>query len=251
MYDVNPSEVISFFLIGMIILVIIFFVWILFRKRKKWAAAITMILVIGYVSYYFYYPVLKVNTHAKRYEQLTVYLTKNYPNRQFNIEPIHYEEGYRVGDFQVNDVKSPNIGVTLRVDDKGQVKQLGTWSKNEYRHNKSIFSFRKTYTLDKEIPKISKQDEWIDGELTVFALMMDDLPAIAIFQYYSSGDYKFLELQQGEQEGFVSLEKDDYLFIYIDERYRGEKVTIQKENGEEYSVNAVENKGRLFWLRNE
>jgi hypothetical protein len=218
------------------------FVWLIFRKRKKWAIALTSVLVIGYIGYYVYYPSLKVNTHAERYEQVIDYLAKNYPNKQFNIFPKHYEEGYRVGEFTVNDVESPTIGVTLHVGEEGQVTQISTWSKNEYPTQQELwreieFIYGETYTLDKEIAKITKQDEWIDGELTAFALTIDNMPAIAIFNYSREG-YGLLELQQGEREGFISIE--------IDESYQGEMVTIHLKNGEEYSLNVDKNKGRLI-----
>ena len=66
----NPSENIYFFLIGVTVLAVIILSWFIFRKRKKWAIALTSVLVIGYAGYYVYYPTLKVNTHAERYEQV-------------------------------------------------------------------------------------------------------------------------------------------------------------------------------------
>ena len=246
----SPSESIYFFLIALCILIIILIVWWIFRKRKKWAVGLTFLLVIGFIAYFLYYPTLKVNTHGERYEQVVAYLAKDYPNKEFHIEPKFYEEGYSVGEFRVNDVKLPTMGVTLRVGGNGEVTQLSTWSKNEYPTQRELwreieFFHGDTYSLDKEIAKIMKHDEWFDGELTVFALTIDDMPAIALFNYSSEG-YQFLELQQGEQEGFIFIEKDDYVWIYIDERYRGEKVTIYLKNGEEYSLNVNGNKGKLI-----
>ena len=247
---VSPSESIYFFLIAICMLIIILFVWLIFRKRKKWAVGLTSLLVIGYIAYFLYYPTLKVNSHSERYEQVIAYLAKNYPNKEFHIEPKHYEEGYNVGEFTVNDVKLPTMGVTLRVGDEGEVTQLSAWSKNEYPTQQELwreieFFYGETYSLDKEIAKIIKQDEWIDGELTVFALTIDDMPTIAIFNYSSEG-YKLLELQQGEQEGFIFIEIDDYVWIYIDESYQGEKVTMHLKNGEEYALHVDENKGKLI-----
>jgi hypothetical protein len=105
--------------------------------------------------------------------------------------------------------------------------------------------YGESYTLDKEKAEIYKQDEWIDGELIASALSIDNMPAIALFNYSSEG-YGLLELRQGEREGFVSIEEDGYLFIYIDERYQGEMIMIHLKNGEEYTLNIDQNKGRLI-----
>lgn len=247
---VNPSEVIYFLLIGVAILVAILFVSFIFRGRKKWAIVITTVLVIGFVGYYLYYPSLKVKTHTERYEQVMDYLAKKYPNKKFTISPKHYEEGYTVGEFMVNDIKIPQMGVTLSVDKEGQVTQTSTWSTQDYPTQQELwreipFSYGGTYTLDKELAEITKLDEWINGELTAFALTIDNLPAIALFNYSNAG-YGLLELQQGEQEEVVSIEMEGYLFIYIDDRYQGDKVTVELKNGEEYTANVDENKGRLI-----
>ena len=246
----SPAENIYFILIAIVMLIVTLVVWLIFRKRKKWAISLTTLFVIGYVGFYLYYPTLKVNIHAERYEQVTAYLANNYPNKKFYIEPEHYEEGYNVGEFRVNDVKSPTIGVNLRVGRDGQVMQLSTWSKNEIPTQEDLWkvipSFHGgTYTLDKKIANITKTDEWIDGELTVFALTIDDLPAIAIFNY-SSGGYSLLDLQQGKEAGFISIEIDGYVCTYIDEGYAGEKVTLKLKNGEEYTLDVDGNKGRLI-----
>ena len=246
----SPGEYIYFYLIGITVLAVIIFIWLIFRKRKKWAIALTSVLVIGYAGYYVYYPTLKVNTHAERYEQVIDYLAENYPDKEYNILPKHYEEGYTVGKFDVNDVETPSMGVTFRVDEEGQVTQTGTWSKREYPKQQELwreieFTYGETYTLDKEVVEVTKQDEWIDGELTAFALTIDNMPTIALFNY-SRGGYGLLELRQGEREGFVSIEEDGYVFIYVDEQYQGEMVTLHLKNGEQYTLNIHQNKGRLI-----
>ncbi|OCA84053.1 hypothetical protein A8F94_15085 [Bacillus sp. FJAT-27225] len=246
----SPSETIYFFLFGVAVLVGIMFIWLIFRRRKKWAISLSGLLVIGYVGSYFYYPALKVNTHAERYEQVKDYLGKNYPNEKFTIIPKHYEEGYTVGQFDINTIETPTIGVTLRVDKEGQVKQIGTWTKQDHPKQQELwreieFIHGSTYSLDKEIPEITKQDEWIEGQLTAFALTINDKPAIAIFNYSSAG-YSLLDLQQGEREGFVSIEEAGYAFIYIDKKYQGETVTIHLKNGEEYTLNVDQHKGKLI-----
>ena len=246
----SPSEYLYFFLIGVTVFAVILFVWLIFRKRKKWAIALTSVLVMGYAGYYVYFPALKENTHTERYEKLMDYLAENYPDKAYTVLPKHYEEGYTVGKFEVNDSETPMMGVTFRVDEEGQVTQNGSWSKQEYPKQQELwreieYSYGEPYTLDKEIAEITKQDEWIDGELTAFALTIDHMPAIALFNYSSEG-YGLLELRQGERERFVSIEEEGNLFIYIDERYPGEKVTIQLKNGEEYTLNINKNKGRLI-----
>jgi hypothetical protein len=142
------------------------------------------------------------------------------------------------------------IGVTLRVDKGGQVTQIGTWSNQKYPTQQELwreiaYIYGETYTLNKDISEIIKQDEWINGELTAFALKIDDMPAIALYNYSSEG-YSLLELRQGKHEGFVSIEVDDYVFVYIDERYQGETVTIHLKNGEEYVLNVDQHKGQLI-----
>ncbi|MBM6617176.1 hypothetical protein [Bacillus suaedaesalsae] len=249
----SPGENIYFFLIGVTVLIVIMFIWLIFRNRKKWGIVLTIVLVIGYVGYYVCYPTIKVNTHTKRYEQLIDYLTEKYPDKEFTILPKHYEEGHRVGQFDVNDIETPTIGVTFRIDEERQVTQIGTWSNREDPAQQELwreieFIYGDPYSLDKEFAEIIKQDVWIDGELTAFALTIDDMPAIALFNY-SSGGYGLLELRKGEHEGFVAIEEEGYVIIYIDERFQGEMVTIHLENGEEYTVNVDQHKDRLYVVK--
>ena len=223
---------------------------LIFRKRKKWAIALTSVVVIGYVGYYVYFPTLKVNTHSERYEKLIDYLGENYPDKEFTILPKNYEEGYTVGQFDVNDIENSRMGVTLHVDKGGKVTQIGTWSNQEYPTQQELwreieYIYGETYTLNKDISEVTKQDEWINGELTAFALTIDDMPAIALYNYSSEG-YSLLELRQGDHEGFVFVEVDDYVFVYIDEGYQGETVTIHLKNGEEYNLNVAQHKGQLI-----
>ena len=135
----RPGELIIFLLVGAALLVVILISWIIFRKRKKWAIVLSAVLVVGYVGYYLYFPTLKVNTHAKRYEQVIHYLAENYPNQEFTVTPEHFEEGYWVGRFEVNDLNTPTIGVTLRVDKKGQVTQIGHWSNRGFPSQEELW----------------------------------------------------------------------------------------------------------------
>ncbi|MFF5996082.1 hypothetical protein AAGS61_15220 [Lysinibacillus sp. KU-BSD001] len=133
----SPGENIYFSLLGFGVLMAIMIIWLILRKRKKLVIGITSALIMGYASYYLYYPTLKVNTHAERYQQLEAYLEKTYPDKQLAISPQHYEPGYRVGEFRVNDSKTPSMGVSLRVDQHGQVSQFATWSNTSYPTQKS------------------------------------------------------------------------------------------------------------------
>ncbi|WP_431027058.1 hypothetical protein [Lysinibacillus sp. LZ02] len=247
----SPGENIYFSLLGFGVLIVIMIIWLILRKRKKLVIVITIAFVMGYAGYYLYYPTLRVNTHAERYQQLEAYLEKTYPDKQLAISPKHYEPGYIVGEFQVNDSKIPSMGVTLRVDKDGQISQFATWSNTGYPPAQQelwreiAFYYGETYSLDKEIDEITKQDEWIDGELTVFALTINGAPSIAIFNY-SHNSYSFLELKEGERGQFVSVELDGYLFIYIDEHYEGKDVTIHSKTGGSYTLNALEQKGQLI-----
>ena len=92
---------------------------------------LTSILVLGFIGYVLYFPTLKTNKHSEAYGIVSDYLDKNYPNRVFTVVPEHYEAGFTVGDFDVNDIVTPTIGVTLRVD-KDEVTEIGTWSNLEY-----------------------------------------------------------------------------------------------------------------------
>lgn len=208
------------------------------------------ILVIGYIGYLLYYPTLKTNTHTEAYETVGEYLGKSYPDKEFTITPKHYEEGFTVGDFRVNDIKTPRVGVILRVGKKSKVTQIGTWSNHEYPIQQELwreieFMYGESYTLDKKSIEIIKKDEWIDGELTVFAVTIDGLPSIALFNY-SKGGYGLLELQEGEREGYVIIEKEGYVFIYADERYQGETVSANLENSKEFIMTIDQQKGRLI-----
>ncbi|MEG0473115.1 MAG: hypothetical protein RR588_12350 [Solibacillus sp.] len=225
----NPAENIYFFLLGF---------------------GVLFAIVIGFAVYYMYFPTIKKNTHAERFQQIQVYLEETYPEKQFAITPQQYEPGYTVGDFEINDLNTPLIGVTLRVHKDGDVSQIATWSKEDYPTQQELwrvieFHYGEMYSLDKEMGKFIHKDHWIEGELTAFALTINDVPSIALFNY-SNGGYSLLELKEGERGKFVSVELDGYLFIYIDENYQGELVTIETTAGKQFTLNAPEQKGRLI-----
>ncbi len=246
----NPSELITFFLIGLAVLFVIAIVCIIFRKRKKWAIALTSVLVVGYIGYVAYYPYLKVSIHAEKYEQVSEYLATTYPDREFMIIPGQYETGYTVGRFDVNDKETPDAGVTLYVDKNGQVQQTGSWTTGEFPTQQELwrgleFDYGESYTLDRDNIEITKQDEWMDGELTVFALTIDGMPAIAVYEYSRAG-YGLMDLQVAEDDLIVSTSAEGHTFIYVDERYEEETAAVPMGDGETISVDATEHKGKLF-----
>lgn len=246
----NLSETITFLFIGLAVLLAVGIVWFLFRKRKKWAIGLTSLLVAGYIGYYVYYPYLQVSVHAEKYEQVSEYLETNYPDREFTIIPEHYEVGYTVGHFDINDIKTPDIGVGLYVDKNGLIEQTGYWTDGAFPTQGELwreleFTYGESYTLDKDDIEITKQDEWIEGELTVFALAIDNMPAIAVYEY-STGGYGSLDLQVAENDLVVFAEMEKYTFVYIDERHKGETAVIVLKNGETISVDVSEHKGKLF-----
>ncbi|MGE7021676.1 hypothetical protein [Solibacillus cecembensis] len=246
----NPAENIYFFLLGFGVLFAIIVICFIFQKRKKMAIVISIAFVIGFAGYYCYYPTIKMNTHAERFQQIQAYLEETYPDKQFAISPQHYEPGYIVGEFEINDMKTPSMGVTLRVNKDGNVSQIATLSNTEYPTQQELwreieFYYGETYSLDKEMVELTNKDYWIDGELTAFALTINDVPSIAIFNYSTAG-YSLLELKEGERGKFVAAELDGYLFIYIDDNYEGELVTIHTGAGNQYTLNALEQKGKLI-----
>ena len=246
----RPGELISFMLFGIGILIVILFIFFILRKRKKLAIGLTIPLVIGYVGYYILFPTLQENTHAKRYQQLEDYLSTTYPEKHFVISPQQFEPGVYVGEFQVHQLDTPEIGVTLRVQKDGSVSQLSTWTNSNYPTQQDLWrelqsNFLGNYSLDKEIPEMKKIDTWIDGELTVFALTIDDNPSIAIFTYSNTG-YKLIGVTEGKQGEVTTAEYENYLFIYIDDYYAEAIATIHSKSGETYSIDTLEQKGRLI-----
>ncbi|MHA6260571.1 hypothetical protein ACXYMX_11860 [Sporosarcina sp. CAU 1771] len=245
----NPSELIYFTGIGVAVVVANAILWFIFKKRKRVAIAVTSILVLAFIGYNLYFPTLKMNKHSEAYETVRHFLDENYPDKEFKIVPEHYEAGYTVGDFDVNDIESPTIGVTLRVE-KDEVTEIGYWSNLDYPSQHELWReiqsyYESPYSLNKDLAEITKIDEWIEGELTAFALTIDQALAIAIFNYSKAG-YSLLELHKGDLEEFVFIEEEGYLFIYVDELYSEEEIIIRMKNGEEYTLNVAGKKGRLI-----
>lgn len=244
------KESIDFLLLGLVLLFVIAAAWYIFRKRKKWAMLITAVLITGYMGYYFYLPTLKADTHAAKYEQIMEYLDSNYPNRQFTVRPERYEPGYYVGTFDINDKLTPDFGVTLHVEDDGNVVQTSYWEDGGFPSQQDLwkklaFSYHEEYSLDSKRVEITKQDEWIVGELTVFALLIDGNPLIAVYEYSQAG-YSWNDLQESKNGDFVSAEAGGRVFIFIDEAYTGNTAEVQLQNGETIVVDAAEHGGELF-----
>ena len=245
----RPGEMISFMLLGIVVFIVILLIFVILRKRKKLAIALIIPLMLGYVAYYISFPNSQENTHTKRYQQLEDYLGITYPEKHFVVSPQQFESGVNVGEFQVHQLDTPEIGVTLRVQKDGSVSQLATWTNSTYPTQQELWrelqiNFLGDYTLDKEIPEIKKMDTWIDGELTVFALTIDDKPSIAIFTYSNEG-YELIEVKEGKQGEIVTAEYEHYLFIYIDEHYVEDTATIHSKSGDTYTVNVIEQKEQL------
>ncbi|GAB0169248.1 LPXTG cell wall anchor domain-containing protein [Lysinibacillus sp. CTST325] len=246
----TPAELIYFSVIALALLIIILLIAFIFRKRKKCVLAIIILLIISYISYIAYYPTLKIKTHAERYIQLETYLNQTYPNQQFSVTPEHFEPGYTVGQFSVHAMETPQIGVDLRVDKQGKVTQVSTWTKEEYPTQENLwkvieFHLFEEYTLDKNIPFITKKDYWFNGDgLTVFALKVNDSPAIAVFTYSTAG-YSLRHFVEGKAGEMISIETEDFVFAYMDEKYTGEAATITTKSGEQYVLNPDNQKMKL------
>lgn len=245
------SEIIYFLILATACLVVLLFLWFIFKKRKRLLVVFTFLLVLFYTSFYFLYPTIKVNIHAKRYEQLTEYLTKKYPNRTFTVVPKDYEEGYTVGEFHVNDVNTPRIGVTLRVNNRSDILQTSSWLKERGHYEQTklyqdvMYHSFTDYTLDDTLPVVEKIDEWIKDELIVLALKIDHALGIAIFEN-KDGIISLLELQKVEKEDYVYVTFADYLFIYVDEHHDQDSLTITIKGHEEYKLNLDEIKNQLI-----
>lgn len=218
----SPGEVLSLILLSFVTLVVILVVAFILKRYKKTLGLIIFLLIVVFVSisYITYSPAMKINTHAKKYLQLITYLNERYPNQQFTIFPQQYESGHSVGQFSVNNVLTPQFGVELKVDRKGNVKQFSNWQHNEFYNQENLwevlrFELIGSYTLDSSIPMVEKIDYWTDGDkLTVFAVNVDGSPAIAVFTY-TLGGYGLLQFVEGKNDETITTEVDGYLISYV------------------------------------
>lgn len=248
----NPAENIYFLFLAFAAFIVIFVSWLFLRKRKKWAWIVTGVIVVIYMSWYFYYPTYREVTHAERYEQLLIYLDTTYPQQQFIVEPEVYEAGYQVGDFSVQRVDTPTIGVMLRVKDDAEVVQTSTWDNSGYPNQQTLWQeiayqyHVGSYTLAQAPIQVEKKDSWLHGEMTVFAVTIDGRPALAFYQYDKAG-YSSEPLVEGEPGAVVSAEWQNRLFVYIDEAYSEEEVVVSF-NGETVALPTATHQGKLVVL---
>lgn len=244
----NPGELIYFSMIGFVLLITMVIIWFVFRKKKRFAMTVIGVLMVGYIGYYFYFPTLKINTHEKGYAQMTAYLSENYPGKDYEISPKHYEEGNHVGEFYVNEVGS-EMGATFQVDKEGEVTEKGTWSNLGYPPSQQELwrdlVFYEYEGLETDIPEIIKKDEWFEGELAAFGLINNGDPAIALF-HYSREAYGLIEFKKAEDDGVVTVETEEYIFVYVNEDYGEDLVTVILSSGEELVLDVAGEKGRLI-----
>lgn len=246
----KPVENIYFILAALVLIFVIVLVFLAFRKRRGPALIIASILVLAYVSFYIYYPYFKKNIHADRYEKLTEYLAVEYPDREFMIVPEKYEEGIFVGHFMVNEESSPELGVELKVDRKGRVHQTSSWSNYDNLSQEEVYrslvgNYFLNYSLEDEIPEVKKIDQFIDGSLTAFAVTINENPFLAIFNYTEDA-YSLEAFKEGEAGNYTSLEHENYIFVYAEESFPEDQVSISLEGGDQLELDLVGKKGSLL-----
>lgn len=244
----SPAENLMFVVLGVGALLAIGMLFFVFRKRKRWALVLSGLLVISYIGFFAYQPYMKTEAHAEKYEEVIEYLALQYPEREFLVAPQQYEKGVAVGHFDVSDKQTPEMGVTLQVGENGDIQQVSNWTTGEFPAQQDVwqeleFHYGGNYTLNREAVEISKQDEWIEGELTVFALTIDQLPAIAVYEYSPAG-YGLLNLEVAQEGSVVWAEIEGMVFVYVDERIEEQAADITLESGESISV-ADRQKGEL------
>nr|WP_156129524.1 hypothetical protein [Jeotgalibacillus malaysiensis] len=226
--------------------------WVVFKKKKRMAISISVLLAAGLAASYFYYPVYKANEHAKRHEVMMNYLRENYPGETFNVSREVYEPGVIVGSFDIAYADTPEIGVTMQVERDGQVFQRSTWTDDSTPEQEELwqdllFFYGEEYTLDKQLPELKKVDQYIDGKLTVFALDINDQPAIAVYEY-DQNSYGLLALEEGQKDEFVQIESGGQLFIYADEDIEENKIDLLNSND---PLNISDQKGKLIIHKNK
>lgn len=246
----KPAETIYFLIAALILLLLLVIVFLVFRKRRALALIVTSILIISYASFYMYYPNLKKNVHADRYEKLSQYLTMEYPDKKFTIVPENYEKGHFVGHFMVNEDSSPELGVELKVDGKGRVHQTSSWSNYDNLSQEELYrslagDYLLNYSLEDELPDMRKIDQFIDGSLTVFAMTIDENPCLAIFEYTDHA-YSLVAFKEGERANYLSVEEGDYIFIYVDEMFLEDELSLPLKAGDKLDLNLEGKKGSLI-----
>ena len=245
----TAGENIYFTFIAMVIFLIIGILFFIFRKRLKIPIIFTLICTVGFVSYYLAYPTIKVKTHVERYELLIDYLEEQYPGQQFDVYAEQYEDGMNVGEFMVNKLSTPLMGVTLRVQKDGNVQEIGLWDKSGYPMNENVwkdlsFSYLENYQLGVKEKPLQKVDELFDEELAVFALELDHKPAIAIYKF-TVGAYSRYLLEIGDEQQYVEANFEGISYIYVAEAY--EENVILLSNGKTLDIS--NSKGKLITVK--
>lgn len=182
------GDLIGFLFIGACMLVVIVIVALIFRRRKKVTIVISALLILSYSIYFLAFPSIQASKHQKSYTVLRDYLQQQYPTQQFNVIPEEYELGIAPGDFYINDMRTPNRGVIMRVKDYKEVVQQATWSnpveQQEDVWQELLLHYKETYQLGQPIDQIQKLAYYEDGRFTVFGLKVDEKLAIAVFDYF-------------------------------------------------------------------
>lgn len=247
----NPAENITFTVVAVVVLLFIGLTWVIFKRRKRFALSISILLVTGLTAGYFYYPFYKEHEHARRYSEMMAYLGETYPEKNFSVNPEVYEAGVSVGRFDIAHTDTPEMGVTMQVARDGQISQTGTWTDGKPREQEELWREIRLirgaeYGLETQLPEVKKVDQFIDGALTVFALDMNGAPAIAVFEYHQDG-YSLLAFEEGAKDEFVQVESEGHLLIYVDEDFKENKINLL--SGHE-SLNISGQKGQLI-VKNE
>src|SRR5690606_7246157 len=110
----------------------------------------------------------------------------------------------------VNDKDTPEMGVTLFVENNGDVIQTSYWDAADYPAQQDLWKtitvgHHDDYSLDSPKVESTKEDEWIEGELAVFALNINGRPGMAFYEYSPEG-YGMLDMQDSSVEKFVVAE---------------------------------------------
>lgn len=248
----RPAESINFAIAGVLVLLFVIVTWFIFKKKKRIAISISVLLVTGFAAVYFYFPVYKAHEHADRFDVMMTYLGENYPGETFNVRREVYEPGVIVGEFDIAYTDTPEIGVTMQVERDGQVFQRSTWTDDSTPGQEELwrelpFFYGDEYTLGKQLPELKKVDQYIDGKLTVFALDINDHPAIAVYEYDRKG-YGLLALEEGQEDEFVQIETGGKLFIYADKDIEENEIDLLNSH-EPFIIS--DQKGKLIIHKNE
>lgn len=243
-----PGDLIGFLFIGACMLVVIVIVALVFRKRKKIALIISVLLLIGYGIYFFAFPSIQASKHQKSYVVLSDYLQKQYPTQQFDVIPEEYEVGIAAGDFYINDVRTPNRGVSLRVNNN-EVVQIATWSnpveKQEDVWQDLLLHYKEIYQLGQPIDQIQKLAYYEDGRFTVFGLKVDENLAIAVYDYFEGG-YGLERIEEFSKGDVVHLIHNDQLLVFVTSENAAATIEIPLENGEKRLLDVTPNEAQLL-----